>query len=474
MRGKENLFHIIKSNVMKKGTCFLLLIFLVAGQLSAQDYRDYLEKVGKAAERLKLSQALLASNGMTSMGDESGFLLKNAAASYKLDSMVYWYYDDQAPAYVRDYKSIFSYDAKNLNTVIVSQSWNAEQGRWITDSRHNNFYNSKNQLSYMEDYYDESNTGDSLEFAGKSEVFYASSGRIDSMRLFNRDDEGVVKHSGTTYYTYNGAGKITEMKSWGYDDEGTWLYSDRNTFQYNAAGRLTQQSHFLMMGQEILSSTTTYSYNGAGQVAYDEYSSLDYVLYFMTGTVVMKKNSRYEYEYDSKGNLVVQYGKRWDEGLQGWVNSEKEETTYNLSVNVSDVIFPYNDYLYLYGFVEGYNEMGNMPTGTFDYSYIEGNYKNDGKSVYFYSQGGTSGVGVPGEARFLVYPNPARGTVIFRWQEAGSRLRLELYGADGVLLSARMIRSGETVPVDRYRQGLIVYRLLEDRQVVHSGKLRVE
>lgn len=73
-----------------------------------------------------------------------------------------------------------------------------------------------------------------------------------------------------------------------------------------------------------------------------------------------------------------------------------------------------------------------------------------------------------------ICPNPATDAVTFSWNNKYNHLNLKIYKINGTCVMDREISSQENVSVKNLQKGMYLYKLLDDSQVVKSGKLIIE
>jgi len=70
----------------------------------------------------------------------------------------------------------------------------------------------------------------------------------------------------------------------------------------------------------------------------------------------------------------------------------------------------------------------------------------------------------------MVYPNPASDHVFVKW-DGFRQLSLEVYQVTGAKAIEQFVHPGQGISISHLQKGIYIYKLLNNSQVVHSGKL---
>lgn len=101
--------------------------------------------------------------------------------------------------------------------------------------------------------------------------------------------------------------------------------------------------------------------------------------------------------------------------------------------------------------------------GTWDLNYRQ--------TAYYSDFGSSTSIEDVLETPVSVFPNPASETVTFNWDEKYTRLNLELYDLTGKRLISRSIDNNETISVDDFSRGMYLYKLTDNNDLIHAGKI---
>src|SRR5690606_18186442 len=92
------------------------------------------------------------------------------------------------------------------------------------------------------------------------------------------------------------------------------------------------------------------------------------------------------------------------------------------------------------------------------------------KTVFYYSDEISTSAPEKQLAELMVYPNPASDYVFVKW-DGFRQLSLEVYQVTGAKTMELLVSPGEKVSISNLQRGIYIYKLLNNRQVIHSGKL---
>ncbi len=224
------------------------------------------------------------------------------------DLSVYYQYDPSLQAYmpVRRYTQSFN-DAGDVENRI-QENWINDQIQWHNGVMYEYHYNPLSRLEQTSLYvWNGSWTGNSMDF---------------KLSYNNQNDITEIKFvTGTTELSYDANHNVTERKEYIYTTAEGWHYSDYYSFSYDAANHLT-------------SYTLQKFANGAWSNSFKK--EFIFTNGVMTHTIEYswKDNSwqterRNLFSYDAGGNKLDDAYQVWDDVVQDFVNTRKEEWTYN-------------------------------------------------------------------------------------------------------------------------------------------------
>jgi hypothetical protein len=447
---------------MKKFTFFFIMLFsaiLVSGQMK-QDLQSKIQKMedlysGISQRSVNFTRAIYPS--------ASNSALKNAVAVQTLDSIVYQEYDADAEDWVGVWKDEYRYNSELKNTSYVEKEWNGTTGKWEDIGRTELEFNENGQVSVMNIYAPDETSGE-IVLLNRMVAHYSPEGRLDSVLHYYADELEVWNVEATQIYHYNELDQLVQMDITSQEeDEGeVYVQTMRFVYTYNSAGSMeTSSIYFMDEDMEILFSETRYMYDGSGRLTSSEDSALNFF------TFMVEKSSRTEYEYNASGDVSVETTFLWDSDSETWIEDYKDDYSYS-NLNYSDVIFP--SYFQFWGFNEEMTEMNKAISEIVSSDAMEGSWVNSERTLFYYSEGGSTGTNDLLQASYSVFPNPATDKVTFRW-DSFEPLSLEIYHLTGARIAKRQITSGREVSISELNSGIYLYKLIKNNQTQFSGKL---
>ncbi len=451
---------------MKKSTLLLSFIILAffAGAQNKIDLQNKLQRAHEKNSKIIQKTTHFSSFIKAQASNRETLYFKSAATKQKLDSAVTRVLNSETQVWQYDSKDEFIYDSNLKNTSWLSKEWDLTLQKWEIWTKTDLGYDNQNRVnSMLMSESDELNPG--LTLFSKMLVYYNSEGMQDSTLSFFTEDDGVnwdlemkqINH-------YNASKRLTKLDVWALDEESGVLTLSMNVvYTYTAAGKIqTSTSIYIMEGEEIPWSKMVYNYDSSGMLT----STEDWGINFMT--LALEKTSRNSYQYNANGDVIVDIYSSWNG--TSWVDQEKDESTYG-TTNFSDVVFPmYISMLGMVGesFEFNYNK---VLAGTNTFEMVNGSWKNTEKTVFYYSGGTSTNIDETGNTLFNMYPNPASNSVSFRWKGNYDNLTLEMYQISGVKVMEQITYSGKPVSILKLENGVYFFKLLNGKQMVHTGKL---
>jgi hypothetical protein len=438
---------------------------MIALMVSAQNkknvkyqFKQVQEKMAKVNDRL----ALLTKNSDGLAFYEKSFL-KNAATKQKLDSIVRRELNLETQVWHNADKDEFTYNSELKNTIWLSKEWEVNIKAWENRSKTELIYDNQNRVKSMTMSMS-MESGQPLRLTSKFVNFYNSQGLQDSTLSYSTEDAGVkwildmkqINH-------YNASKQLIKVDVWALDENaGVLKLSMKVIHTYTASGKIKSSStNYTIEGQEMLYSKTEYNYDTSEKLTSVEYSDLNFM------TFVVEKSHRTAYQYNASGDVSVDIYSDWNG--TAWEEKEKDENIYS-TINFSEVAFPV--YYIFYG-VDEKNDIAfnKQITGVNNFQKIDGIWKNTEKMVFYYSAGTSTGIDETNNTLFTAYPNPASEQVNFIWKENYENLSLEMYQITGAKVMEQTTYPGKPVSISRLENGVYFFKLLNGKQMVHTGKI---
>lgn len=442
---------------MKKST-FLLFVLMIALVTTGQKSVNLQLKIEKMQEKYSYvsEHSKFFQNRQTDHFSLPG--LKSAAATVKLDSTVSRVLDLDAEIWQNDFKEAFFYDSQMRSILWKDFEWNNDDKTWEVYG--------ETELEYNEQGYISSMTFSEIdEFSGemipdnKIEATYNEEGKIAVLNNFSYE-EGNWVHEAEQEYHYNASGKLIQVDLRTIDEDEEMLMKYVNT--YNASGQIESQSMYFVDGEdELLFYQTDYTYDANGRLI----ESIDWGLSFIS--FMLEKQAQSVYEYNAAGDVSVEIYSEWDGNK--WVHDYKDEFSYN-NTNFSEIAFP--SFIPMFHMGEGTSQSFNKVITMVKTSImIEGSWVHSETTTFHYSDDPSLNIQNKEGILISVYPNPVTETVTLRWENSYEPLELEIYQISGSRVKAVQAISGEPVSLAGLQSGVYLFKLKNNSETLHTGKL---
>jgi hypothetical protein len=449
---------------MKKFT-LIFAVVSIAFLASAQDNQGLQERFERAkaisSRHSMLTSHMINSTSSSAKSIQNNVLLKSINAIQKLDSVVYKELSQETENWENSSKDEYQYDAQLNNTVQSELEWKNKS--WHEVARTDLVFTDNNLISYMDMYYEDVITGQ-LVLENRMVAFHNAEGKLDSVHHKVAVTEDSLALEIRQIYHYNTSGLLVQMDMIIIDDsdEEDSLLKMTYVYTYGDDDRLEKFTIMYIEGElQIVSSETKYIYDGSGKRIASELSNLNWM------TFTLEPEYRSDYEYNTAGNVSVETYSMWNNVTETWIEEEKDEYTYN-NISFSEVIFP--SYMLFWGLFEETNIFMNAITEIHTFYKQAENWVETERTTFYYSEATPSNANQIARPMVSVYPNPASDEITFTWQ-GYNQLILEIYSITGAKLIGRQISSGMQVPVYQLNDGVYLYKLLNNKQTLHSGKL---
>jgi type IX secretion system substrate protein len=352
-------------------------------------------------------------------------------------------------------KSEYAYNANRNLTQRIYYRWNLTTGKWSEYYKYGYSYDAKGNLIQNIEY--DWNKGTSLwEADSKSESTYDANGnKLQTLSYYWDFNSNQWIIWGKAKFTYNTNSNLTQTIIY-YWRKLLWVLIEKVEYQYDLNGNLTQllvQDRDRITNEWIPSYKMEYTYDADGnRTRYD-------------GSEWSQSNSQWyahfkeEYTYDANGNRTefLVYG--LDQSMK-FVFSSKEESTYDISYSISDLIIPF------------WYSSNSMLTGTILYDWDKNSFDWDtnNRSTYYYSEQIINNIPEITITDLKVYPNPFSEFVSFNVSGYNDDLILELFDILGRKVMGKSIRNQEYVNMEELNSGIYFYALIINGQR-STGKL---
>ncbi|MEN8228159.1 MAG: T9SS type A sorting domain-containing protein [Bacteroidota bacterium] len=381
-----------------------------------------------------------------------------------------WFAFDSVDMEILPYdKETVKYNAQGKPTEIIWLIWDKASGQWLNWGKYELSYDGDENL-IQEAVSDWAPDGSQWLIGAQFDMTYDGAGNIISeLWSFWEEDSAKLVLTYKDEYLYED-GKLSTWNEYAWE-EGDWVLIFGTTYTYSHEGNLTEEltQAWESTGEQWLDfSKNLYSYNEANQLIMEEAWEFDWAQF------IMAKSWQYDYVWDTDGNMIEQVDKSWDggasKGTNAWQNTFKSEWVFNKDYTIFDLYVPY----WFLQNVENLTFM-HMPVSELAYFYMDGAWVFDFRQTVYYSEfGGSTGTGDRREPVVSIFPVPAYETITFTWDDQYARFNLELYDMTGKRVISRSIYNYETIRVDQLSGGIYFYKLTDNNQLIHSGKICVE
>ncbi len=351
--------------------------------------------------------------------------------------IIWLIWDNESSQWLNWGKFLISYDGEgNLIQEIISD-WDPDGNQWLEGAQLDMSYDVEgNQLSETWTVWDEDSA--KLVPAYKEEYLYED-GKLTSINEYGWE-EGVWVLFFRTTYTYDSSGNLNEELTQAWDSDGeVWIDFGKTLYTYNENDKLI----------------------------------LEEVWEFSWTQFIVARTWQYTYVWDSDGNMTESVDMSWDEGstkgTNSWQNSVKSEWTFNKDFTISDI---YAAYWFFQDITE--QIFVHMPVSETGYVYVDGDWVMDFRQSAYYSDfGASTGIEDREETSLKIFPVPASETLTINWDDSYSNLRFELYDLTGKRVILRAIDNNETIGVNHLSEGIYLYKLSNNNQLIYSGKISI-
>jgi len=419
--------------------------------------------------------------------------LKNSIPDVKqrLDSVVNMKWVDSSSLWVIYSKTDYSYDSSGNNIKYQMSAWDADNNQWTQNSKIDYSYDSKgNLLLYVGQSWDKTTE----QYVNTSKYDYSYN--ADGLLIVNTGytwDKNAIKwnEQNKNEYSYD-ANNNRSKYEWSIWDDSTnqWVYLRKFEYVFDNNDRQMQTLGFVWekgVGEWLPLQKDDYTYNADttdvisyswdstseqwNNIWYTKYVYNDdenlthYFMYqWLPETEQWLGKTFYDYVFDTDGNKVEFTMNGWDENTNDWVASRREAYLHNNDYSTSDLIVPYyytRDVLFFHMLTER--------TIT-DWNKDSGEWLNNSKVFYHYSEQDASSVIEISSKKLSVYPNPFTENINFNLADYKGIVNLNIFDVTGKKILSGKIKNNETIRLEGLSRGIYFYNLNVNGKV-YSGKI---
>ena len=373
---------------------------------------------------------------------------------YLLDSAVSYNYNTPNSEWVKSSKSINLYDIKGNLISEINQKISSNV--YSNSSKQNYIYNNDNLIEFIDTKFWnsnkqvwENNSLDSIFYKGKIEIKYILKNWESSLSNyvnFNKFEKEIDANDKIISYTY----------SYWDDIDGKWLESSYNKYNYNVAGNkyLSIDYNYDKTTQKLLqTSKDSFSYDNQNRVIEDiQYNFNDIDSSYIPYT---KSISKYTKDIDS----TIFYS--WDTLKVDWIKKARYNYTYDSNgdlIGFADQWLIKDKWISMFEYSFKYDENHNREELIVKSS---SNYvlKNLGKTTYFYTQRDIISSVQTIDPKLKIYPNPTYS--VLNLENINGYEKATIYDINGKLLVQKVISNDvEKIDLSNLTNGIYFLRLV--------------
>ncbi|MDH8700740.1 hypothetical protein M2138_000071 [Dysgonomonadaceae bacterium PH5-43] len=360
--------------------------------------------------------------------------LRSDAVKQKLDSMTI----------TNNTKQEFTYDDNNNIAMLIFHNW--IDNVWVKDDKTEISYDDNEDMFTSTHYYWGNNVWVS-EY--KFEMKYdASDNEVMSIEYIWDSNKDIWEKRCKYEYEYDDNGNQTMEigYSWKLDKWEEYTRREyKNDYTYDNGNIKTLIISY--KSENEWKESEKYEY------AYDAQNNIITKIRSRRGLSDWIKSEKDEYAYDNNGNLILEAYYEWD---SNWIGNRKFEYKFDLSVPITDVVFPYfqgeNNRLFV-----------NKPIGGKKYKWSTGKWQELGDYIFYYSDYKPNSIDEVSNLSLSVYPNPVQEYLFITTDSSIDRV--EIYNQIGSLVKTESNVS-DKIDVSALNAGVYYLSIyLENKQV---------
>jgi len=357
-------------------------------------------------------------------------------------------------------------------TEAVMSGWEKESGQWIDWIKFEMIYDGNgNLMQNVTSRWD--SLGSQWLVVMQIDMTYDGGNLVEGlMYRWDEDSAKLVLWSKDEYIYVDG--KLTTVNDY-YLDEGDWVLTSITTYTYDGQGNMTlelTQTEDMFTQEWTDYSKFIWTYDANNRTISEEY--WDSELNMQTFQFEIVRKWKYLYTWDEDGNMIEEVEQSWDKDAEAWQDDGKSVWFFNKSYTIMDLNVPYFWYP---GNTQGdgsYSMFHHMPVSETGYKYINGQWVESSRRTAYFSEsgsGGPTGIEDVNKAPVSVFPNPASEFITFSWDEKYTRLDLEIYDLTGKRVISRSIENNAAIRLDGLSKGVYLYKLSNSTHLVDIGKI---
>ena len=390
--------------------------------------------------------------------------LSSAIIKKGLDSLIIEAYDTTSATWTNRLKYDYSYDACGRTTQYAECSWDVAVQEWYYVKKEEYYYNPLSQLA-MQKSLSWDIPAQVWQEAIKIEWSWGTNGKVSEKHYYHYNlSISQWKLVYKEEFIYDASAVLTERYSYFWDEiNSIYNMAYMDEYSYDLNGNLVMVTFF-----EWNSATSFFDILAKSEFTWNVINKpLTYVFYWYDQSVMLfRKHQMLEYIYDLSLNVGDVYHYNWDQSTMHWLHFYHDILVYNNNYSFDQLLLPYpilNDHpvLFLHMLEESVRKM-----------YVNGVWKDEMRSEYYYSDKSISGISVAEQAiNIRVFPNPASDRISISWSGWSGMLWVSIYDLSGSKVYDQLLMPGEELDVSRWGRGLYLYQLRDDKTNIKTGKL---
>lgn len=366
----------------------------------------------------------------------------------------YWtMYDNQrSNAFIQEY----IYDSINRNINILYLNWDRDDSLWKISEKTDYTYDANNNL-LQESHYRWIMTENRWSEYWKYEYTYNTDDKMIqkvNYNWYNSSDQWFAHR--IVEYNYDANGNNSENRYFHLDDSiSQWVLNYKNVFSFNS-----NNDKILEVGW-IRDDTLSSWY---------EYSKYEYVYEYKANRKTMQEIYyqwhetsgqldemwKLKYSFDEMGNLIRRTHYNWNKIINQWYVHRKYEFAYDDSVPISNVIIPFQNYSYEKFIIK--NLLASVEA--YDWNELYDGWRIVHKNSLYYSKPNTYlGIDEHNSVELCVYPNPVSEYLSLNNLGNHKYITFKLFDIHGSLVLAKKINPNQKINLKHIKKGMYIYTL---------------
>ena len=295
-----------------------------------------------------------------------------------------------------------NYDANGNCTLTLVSAFNPSNNQWLAVNKTEYSYNTDNKLSMQIGFQWDFNKNkwiyQNTNQIGKSEYFYDSKGNNIRTNAYVWDTTANIWNINTsTTNIYNSNNKIIGQLDSNFYGGNTSISKVEYTYDGKGNNTLILNSYF---------NNGTWSQNNKTEYTFDANNNNTMKIYYYWDNQNSQwvSNSKIEITFDANGNNTTEIQSEYSNNT--WNYSRKYSTSYNNSVNFSDIAWPFSNTIYTT------NAPKHQITGSISQDFTNNKWVNRNSETFYYKAFSPNSSALEIESiASNIFPNPTSGIV---------------------------------------------------------------